>query len=30
MLRIRRDKPLHEADTLATLQALLGAGVHPV
>ncbi|NWG74729.1 MAG: ATP-dependent DNA ligase, partial [Rubrivivax sp.] len=24
MLRIRRDKPLHEADTLATLEALLG------
>jgi DNA ligase-1 len=26
MLRIRDDKPLHEADTLQTLQALLGAG----
>lgn len=26
MLRIRRDKPLHEADTLATLQALMGVG----
>ncbi len=26
MLRIRHDKPLHEADTLATLQALMGAG----
>lgn len=25
MLRIRDDKPLHEADTLASLQALLGA-----
>jgi DNA ligase-1 len=25
MLRIRDDKPLHEADTLATLQALIGA-----
>jgi DNA ligase-1 len=24
MLRIRDDKPLHEADSLATLQALLG------
>ncbi len=24
MLRIRHDKPLHEADTLATLQALMG------
>jgi hypothetical protein len=23
MLRIRNDKPLHEADTLETLQALL-------
>jgi hypothetical protein len=23
MLRIRHDKPLHEADTLATLEALL-------
>lgn len=26
MLRWRRDKPLHEADTLATLEALLGGG----
>jgi DNA ligase-1 len=26
MLRIRGDKPLHEADTLQTLEALLGAG----
>jgi DNA ligase-1 len=26
MLRIRSDKPLHEADTLATLQALMGPG----
>jgi len=26
MLRMRPDKPLHEADTLATLEALLGAG----
>ena len=26
MLRIRDDKPLHEADTLQTLEALLGAG----
>ena len=26
MLRIRDDKPLHEADTLATLEALLEAG----
>ncbi|MBX3619206.1 MAG: ATP-dependent DNA ligase [Rhizobacter sp.] len=26
MLRIRSDKPLHEADTLATLQALMGLG----
>ncbi len=26
MLRIRSDKPLHEADSLATLQALLGDG----
>jgi DNA ligase 1 len=25
MLRIRDDKPLHEADTLQTLEALLGA-----
>ena len=25
MLRWRRDKPLHEADTLQTLEALLGA-----
>ncbi|MCK7501374.1 MAG: hypothetical protein MZW92_73255 [Comamonadaceae bacterium] len=25
MLRMRADKPLHEADTLATLQALMGA-----
>jgi DNA ligase-1 len=25
MLRIRRDKPLHEADTLATLEAMLAA-----
>ncbi|MBL8306876.1 MAG: hypothetical protein JNM33_09285, partial [Rubrivivax sp.] len=25
MLRIRHDKPLHEADTLATLQGLLAA-----
>lgn len=25
MLRIRDDKPLHEADTLQTLQALLDA-----
>ena len=24
MLRIRDDKPLHEADTLQTLEALLG------
>ena len=24
MLRIRDDKPLHEADTLATLRALIG------
>ena len=24
MLRIRHDKPLHEADTLAQLQAMLG------
>jgi DNA ligase-1 len=24
MLRIRDDKPLHEADTLQTLQTLLG------
>ncbi len=24
MLRIRQDKPLHEADTLASLQALMG------
>lgn len=29
MLRIRRDKPLHEADTLATLEALLASGVVP-
>ena len=26
MLRMRMDKPLHEADTLATLQALMNAG----
>ncbi len=26
MLRIRSDKPIHEADTLQTLQALIGAG----
>jgi hypothetical protein len=26
MLRIRSDKPLHEADTLQTLEALLGNG----
>jgi len=26
MLRIRNDKPLHEADTLATLQALMNVG----
>ena len=26
MLRIRSDKPLHEADTLQTLEALLGSG----
>jgi DNA ligase-1 len=26
MLRMRPDKPLHEADTLATLETLLGAG----
>jgi len=26
MLRIRHDKPLHEADTLATLQALMNVG----
>lgn len=26
MLRIRRDKPLHEADTLASLQALMSPG----
>ncbi len=26
MLRLRDDKPLHEADTLQTLQALIGAG----
>jgi len=26
MLRIRHDKPLHEADTLAQLEVLLGAG----
>ena len=26
MLRIRDDKPLHEADTLQTLEALLGSG----
>mgnify|MGYP003587868309 CR=1 FL=1 len=26
MLRIRHDKPLHEADTLAQLELLLGAG----
>ena len=26
MLRIRDDKPLHEADTLQTLEALLAAG----
>ena len=25
MLRIRRDKPLHEADTLATLEALIAS-----
>jgi DNA ligase-1 len=25
MLRIRDDKPLHEADTLDTLRALIGA-----
>jgi DNA ligase-1 len=25
MLRLRDDKPLHEADTLASLQALLAA-----
>jgi DNA ligase 1 len=29
MLRIRDDKPLHEADTLATLQALLPAAATP-
>ena len=27
MLRIRHDKPLHEADTLATLQALMNVGM---
>jgi len=26
MLRVRNDKPLHEADTLATLQALMNVG----
>jgi DNA ligase-1 len=26
MLRIRDDKPLHEADTLQTLRRLTGAG----
>ena len=26
MLRIRDDKPLHEADTLQTLTALIGSG----
>jgi hypothetical protein len=26
MLRIRDDKPLHEADTLQTLEALLASG----
>jgi DNA ligase-1 len=30
MLRIRSDKPLHEADALATLQALIGAVAQPV
>jgi DNA ligase-1 len=27
MLRLRRDKPLHEADTLQSLEALLGGGL---
>lgn len=30
MLRIRHDKPLHEADTLQTLQELLATGAGPV
>ena len=28
MLRIRDDKPLHEADTLATLEALMTGAEH--
>ena len=30
ILRLREDKPVHEADTLATLESLLGAGTEEV